>query len=44
MRRGEGILSGYISDEKIQKQVYKDAFHYLSKINNQMFTVSTQFT
>jgi hypothetical protein len=41
---GEEILSGYVSDEKIQKQAYRDTFHYLSKINNQMFTVSTKFT
>jgi len=41
---GGEILSGYISVEKIQKQAYTDTFHYLSKINDQMFTVSTQFT
>jgi len=41
---GGEILSRYIRVEKIQKKAYTDTFHYLSKINNQMFTVSTQFT
>jgi len=37
-------MSGYISDKKNTKQAYTDTFHYLSKINNQMFNMSTQFT